>query len=174
MQRGLANLHRALAPGGLLFLWIYGKHGRARHALHMRLLHLLARPGDTHTDAIDLAQAFILHADNGVALRELADNAPTETLARSVADDPIWIADQFLHPHETLIDMEELLAMARSTGFTLERLLGVPDGVEQRLGSAHLIERYRNLGPEQKLIVLDLLLKPDRYFVMLRKTGNSD
>ena len=45
MGRVLANLRGCLNPGGHLYLWVYGKHGRYRHSLNMRLLAMLTGPG---------------------------------------------------------------------------------------------------------------------------------
>ena len=173
MRLGLRNLHRSLKQDGILYLWIYGRHGRARHALNMRLIDMLLRADTRHADGVECAREFIRHADDGAALRDLAGNTPSALMEESVIDDPVWIANQFLNPHETLIDMVELLSMVRETGFTLEHAVGLNMEAAERLGSPLLIERFRKLSPDDQWIALDLLVKPERYFVLLRNTTNT-
>jgi hypothetical protein len=87
---------------------------------------------------------------------------------RLTLEDPVWIADQFLNPHETLLDLEELTGLATACGLEIEQLLGIRDDLSSYFNSAALYGRFRKLSGEDRLIALDLLLKPERYFVLLR------
>jgi len=174
MRRALTNLRRSLGNDGELFLWIYGKHGRYRHSLNTRLLRMLLGEQCPSSAALDLATQFALNADNGSALRDLIGQTKTNEMQRKALTDPVWIADQFLNPQEVLIDMEGLLNLAHSSGFELAQVLGMNGDAAQLLGSGPLMKRFEQLSPRDQLIAQDLLLKPERYFVVLRKAANRE
>jgi 2-polyprenyl-3-methyl-5-hydroxy-6-metoxy-1,4-benzoquinol methylase len=167
MRRVLRNLRHALRPHGVLFLWIYGLHGRARHSLNVRALRIL-RSGARQKDALAMATEFALHACKGSAIPDLLGNTPGAEGQRAAFEDPIWIADQFINPRETLIDMEGLLDLVSRSGFTIEKNLGHAGDPAAWLGSPVLVDVYRRLSARDQAIVLDLLVKPERYSVMLR------
>lgn len=169
MKQVMKNLHCLLKGGGSLFLWIYGKHGRYRHSLNMQLLKMLLGPHPSPQRAVEVAREFVHRVPDGSVMTDLLGSTTIGALEQRAFDDPVWIADQFLHPHETLIEMKELLRLVRATGFVLDHVVGMDDGMAKRLGSPALQEQFHSLSREKRLIALDLLLKPERYFVLLRK-----
>ncbi len=169
MRRVLLNLRRALAPRGVLYLWIYGRHGRYRHTLNVRLLSIFLRTNPVPSDAVAFAREFMANAANGALLTDLPGAPPAGSMQSSVYDDPAWIADQFLNPHERLVDMEELLSLISSSGFSVDRFLGLNEDPAELL-SPPLGERFHKLPRSRQLVALDLILKPERYFVLLRKS----
>ncbi len=169
MKLVLTNLGRILARGGDLYLWVYGRHGRYRHGLNRRLLKFLleAKPGGA--DPVHLAREFASQVQEGAPMRDLFGDAPgSSMLAGVVAEEP-WIADQFLHPNEAAVDMEELLALVQSAGLRVDTWLGAPEDLSRHVSSRELLERFECLGRRERLLALDLLLKPEHYFVSLRK-----
>ena len=86
-----------------------------------------------------------------------------------VVTEESWIADQFLHPHEVAVDMEELLALVQSAGLCIGTWLGAPEDLSRHVASREFRERFERLGRKDRLLALDLLLKPEHYFVSLRK-----
>src|ERR1039457_6229240 len=70
MRRVLANLRNCLNPGGHLYLWVYGKHGRYRHSLNMRLLAMLTGPASPD-EALPLAREFALGSGDDSPLDDL-------------------------------------------------------------------------------------------------------
>jgi SAM-dependent methyltransferase len=173
MKKTLTNLGRSLGKGGELFLWVYGKHGRYRHSLNTRLLRLLLGKQCSLEAALDLATQFALNANNGSALRDLIGQTKTDEMQQKAFTAPVWIADQFLNPQEILIDMEGLLDLARSSGLELAQVLGMSGNAAQLLGAPPLVKRFEQLSPRDQLVAQDLLLKPERYFVVLRKTAKG-
>lgn len=173
MMRTLTNLRRSLANGGELFLWIYGKHGRYRHSLNTRLLRMLLGKQRSPEAALELATQFALNADNGSALRDLIGRTKIDEMQRKAFTDPVWIADQFLNPQEVLIDMEALLNLVHASGLELAHVLGMNGNAAQLLNSAPLMKRFEQLNPRDQLIAQDLMLKPERYFVLLRKAAGG-
>lgn len=168
MQRGLIYLNHTLKNSGELYLWIYGKHGRYKHSLNMRLLDMLLQSKPKPADSMALTKEFICKVDNGSMLNDVMGNK-MDMIQSDTLEDPIWIADQFLNPHETPLDMEELLKLTRIARFEIQQILGIKTDLSEYFNSLSLYERYQKLGKERQLIALDLLTKPDRYFVILRK-----
>lgn len=173
MRRTLTNLRRSLVNDGELFLWIYGKHGRYRHSLNTRLLRMLLGKQPSPEAALELAMQFALHADNGSALRDLIGRTKIDEMQRKAFTDPVWIADQFLNPQEVLIDLEALLNLVHASGLELVHVLGMNGNAAQLLNSTPLMKRFEQLSPGDQLIAQDLLLKPERYFVVLRKAASG-
>jgi SAM-dependent methyltransferase len=169
MNRVLANLQEVLQENGELYLWVYGRHGRYRHSLNQRLLALLLG-ADTNTSAgMRRAMEFASGACGGSVFTDLIGQWCDEIGYRRLLQQPAWIADQFLHPHENLLDMEELLPLISRAGLKLEEWLGIPAEVKGLLGSVELEKRFASLGARQRILAIDLLLKPDHYFLILRK-----
>jgi SAM-dependent methyltransferase len=166
MRRVLANLRNCLNPGGHLYLWVYGKHGRYRHSLNMRLLAMLTGPASPG-EALPLAREFALGSGNDSPLDDLLGRDRLDPTHRRIFRDPIWIADQFLHPHETPVDLEELLQLISGCGLELQRQFDIREDLAAYFPSAPLREQFLQLSPRDRLIALDLLLKPERYFVLL-------
>ena len=169
----LANLRRALRSDGELYLWIYGRHGRYRHSLNMRLLALLQAAGPRGGEPVELARALLRHsAENGV-MGDLLGNVRHGALEERAFDDPVWIADQFLNPHETLVEMTELLRLATGAGLAIAEAVGMNEAASKRLLPPPLEARFRRLSRRRQWIALDLLLKPERYFVILRRSRSA-
>lgn len=169
MDRVLSNLGAVLKDNGELYLWVYGRHGRYRHCLNQRLLGLLLIATWNEPDSIRLAKEFAFGAGDGAVLTDLLGRWGNESRYRQALEEPAWIADQFLHPNEKLLDMEDILTMVSCAGLRLESWLGIPEDISQRMGCAELAERFALLGERERLIATDLFLKPDHYFLLLRK-----
>ena len=167
MKRGLSNLKAVLKNDGHLYLWIYGKHGRYLHSLNMRCLQMLTGSADTPEETVQVAEEFVRKTDDGSPLKLLLGRTPLKETQWQTFTDPVWIADQFLNPHEVLIDMEELLEMLDEVGLELREVLGGNVDMARLLNSPHLYKRFQMLDERRKLIAKDLLLKPERYFVHL-------
>lgn len=168
MQRVLGNLRFSLDTRGDLYLWVYGRHGRYRHSLNMRLLAMLAGTETPAAEALALATEFAFHADDGAPLDDLLGRNRLDPVHRMALEDPVWIADQFLNPHETLLDMGELTELAGACGLEIAQQLGLREDLSTYFNSDALYHRFTRLSGEDRRIALDLLLKPERYFVLLR------
>ncbi len=167
MHKGLSNLHALLKDRGELYLWIYGKHGRYRHSLNMRFVEMLLGTRTQDPEAVEVAREFLLNTGDGSALADLLGKTRTD-IHRKTLEDPVWIADQFLNPHEILVDMTELMEIATASGFAMEHVLGMDCDGAKYLHSPLLLARFQQLNKREQLCALDLLLKPERYFIVLR------
>jgi SAM-dependent methyltransferase len=168
MKKGLIHLNNSLKSSGELYLWIYGKYGRYRHSLNVRLLDMLIHIKPKPVDPMELAKEFIFKINNGSALNDVVGKK-LDVVQRNTLEDPVWIADQFLNPNETHLDMEELLELTRVAGFEIKQVLGLKEHISDYFNSPSLYKRYQKLNKERQFIALDLLIKPERYFVILRK-----
>lgn len=171
MRTVLAGLGDVLGRDGQLLLWIYGKHGRYRHRLNTRLLAMLMEPDAEPDEAVSTAIEFIQHAAGGAAREDLRPAMERMSGHDDVFQAPAWVADQFFHPHELVVDLEELLTLVDSADLEMTEWLGVDERPEKHFTSAKLCERFSRLSRHQRMVALDLLLKPDRYFVVLEHRG---
>jgi SAM-dependent methyltransferase len=173
MKKGLINLRRILRDDGELYLWIYGKHGRYRHALNVRVLSLLQSAGDSEADPVRLARDLIRHSGRDGVMKDLLGNLHPGALEQRAFDDPVWIADQFLNPHEILLDLSRILRLAAASGLSVDRVVGMDETAARRFLPPSLLERFVRLSPRRRLVALDLLMKPERYFIVLRSRHPS-
>ena len=173
MKKVLKNLKKNLNDHGELYLWVYAEPGRYLHSLNVKLLKMLINVNPIETDEISFATEFITKVGYGSLLNDLVGTSTTYLLQTKVASDPVWIADQFLNPHEEVINMERLLGLINSSGFAIKDLLGINEDVSELLNSQILLERFEKLDADKRLIALDLLYKPERYFVILKKKGEE-
>jgi 2-polyprenyl-3-methyl-5-hydroxy-6-metoxy-1,4-benzoquinol methylase len=169
MEKVLINLKNILTESGEIYLWIYGKHGRYNHSLNMRLLKMLVETKPKPENLIELATDFAINTQQGLPLNELIGKTKTDEMQLNTFRSPVWIADQFLNPNEVLIDINELLQLTRKTGFKINQLLGMEKDISGKFNSPELSKRYNHLSKNKQLIAADLLLKPERYFVVLQK-----
>lgn len=170
MEKVLINLNKILDDNGEMFLWIYGKHGRYKHSLNMRLLKMLLEVKPKPENILDLATEFATKTEQELPIIELIGKTKTDEMQLDAFKSPVWIADQFINPHEQLIDMEELLILAKTAGLKIVQILGMEENISGRFCSDELSKRFMRLTKNKQLIAADLLLKPERYFVVLHKS----
>ena len=169
MEKVLINLNNILIEGGEMYLWIYGKHGRYNHSLNMRLLKMLIEIKPKSENLIELATEFATKTHEGLPLNELIGKTKIDEMQLNAFRSPVWIADQFLNPNEVLIDINELLKLTKKTGYKITQVLGMEQDISGKFNSPELSKRYNYLSKNKQLIAADLLLKPERYFVVLQK-----
>jgi len=170
MQKVLNNLKTSLKKNGTLFLWVYGEYGRYRHSLNLKLLSMLLDAVPENDNRIDLAREFILKTGNGMAVKDLLGNRYDDPLLSEFFTNPTWIADQFLNPNELTLNMRDLLTLTKNADLKITEWIGVGKDVSTLFNSPELEKRFNLLSAEQQMIALDLLLKFDRYFLILRQS----
>jgi len=173
MELVLSNLRAISADNGALYLWVYGRYGRYRHLLNRRLLQMLQKSQLEKTDPIEMVVDFVKNTAEGAALKDVRSAIDRMAGDADLLLEPAWLADQFLHPHEELLDMEDLISLVENSGFEISAWLGVDDRPDAHFSSSALIDRFLRLPRLERLVALDLLLKPDRYFVLLRQKGTA-
>jgi len=166
----LKNLAAGCSDNGTLFLWVYGKYGRYHHMLNMQSLALLLSVCDEDEDAIGLAREFIEKTGDGRVVADLLGKRSDDQNLDLFKTDRTWIADQFLNPIEHLLTIKKLLVLLKQAGLHADEWIGVPKDPSAVFHSERLLDRYHRLSREQQLIMLDLILKMERYFLVIKKS----
>jgi SAM-dependent methyltransferase len=169
MTTVLSNLQRVLSRDGKLYLWVYGLHGRYKHALNQRLLEMLHSAGPEPEDLIDLIRDFISGDKQGIVLNDWLGQHALDEMHLKALEGDVWLADQFLHPREELVDMERLLGILEEAGLKMKQWLGVNPDPTAHFSSVEMINRFNRLSRQEQLVALDLLLKRDRYFIVAER-----
>lgn len=99
--------------------------------------------------------------------RDLLGDRCDDPLLRTFLVDPTWIADQFLNPNEYSLSMRSLLPLLAEAGLSISEWIGAPRDLRGLVRSDDLLHRFARLDDNEKFVALDLLLKLDRYFLML-------
>ncbi|MBE0642730.1 MAG: class I SAM-dependent methyltransferase [Bacteroidetes bacterium] len=168
MGKALRTIGAVLASTGVMFVWVYGAYGRFRHTLNMELLAML-RGVDPADDGVELAREFIGAVGDNMAARDLLGERSADPLLRGFFEDATWIADQFLNPNEYSLCMRDILALIRDADLRLHEWIGIPKDLRSIVRSDELLRRFALLSDDARMIALDLLLKMDRYFLVLEK-----
>ena len=169
MQKVLNNLYSVLDPNGILFIWVYGKYGRYHHSLNVELLAMLLSASPDKENPIDLAREFFLKTRDGNIIKNLLGDRSEDQMLQQFFTDTTWIADQFLNPNEFMISMKDLIVLVKNSGFKIYDWVGAPKDISKCFNSTKLEKCFKMLSSEEQIIALDLLLKMDRYFLVLKK-----
>jgi SAM-dependent methyltransferase len=180
---GIRNLVRNLADDGILFLYIYGRHGGRERMRRKRIVSLL-RDGNS--------QNF----EQGIRLvKELGFDSSEYGWDLGVGDEEIrnaLIVDAYLHVNETLYDFDSIFDLMRSSGLYGFLTYGLTMGktgclFDMRMGQARPMpmttdlrahipsqmarEAHEGLTLADKYRLSDLFFEPNGYTLMGCKAG---
>lgn len=169
-ERALARLAAATRPAGRLVLWLYGRHGRARHALNLSFLRLLDA-GRSPADRLALARTFLDELGARFA-EETGFYTPRGSGPEGIAwlrAHPEWLADQFLNAYEHPWSLDEVLDLFDRQDLVLEEWLGAPSSLGELTESPALVSAFERLDERSRWLALDCLLKPAGYLLVARR-----
>ena len=174
MMQGIKRLKAHLVDDGVLILWLYGKYGRFRLNLNQRFFDLLLNSVEDLSEKVAIAKTVLTLADKKDMSCHLNVHSPEiennwEKTLEFVMKEPQWLVDQFLHVNEKVVDMEDILALADGANLRLIKWFNVKTDLEGYINDKRVQSLYEKLGDREKLLVKDLLLKPDYYTVALEK-----
>ncbi len=176
MSSGLKNLTRHLAEGGYLVLWLYGRYGRFRLNLNQAMFRILFRDVASLQRKVALAKRALASFPRPLVACHF--NAPRSEIEddfeRSLEfafENEAWLVDQFLHVNEKTVSMEDILGLLEEAGLGLARWLSVRQDLAHYTDDPEIIELFSGLDARSRLLVLDLLLKPNYYLVVARREG---
>lgn len=158
-----------VAPGGYLFVWLYGSHGRTPHALNQDLLRMLGK-GRSRAERVRIAREFVRTMEPYIV--NTGFYTPRGSGAEGIRwllDHPQWLVDQMIPECEHRVTMEEVLTLFRKSRLEIVKWLGGPGTLPGGSSSDLLHRAFRRLSAEERLIALDHLVKPPYYFVLGRK-----
>lgn len=129
-DRALRALAAKLAPGGIVHIFVYAKHGRWEISLMQRAIRIL-RGGkySQFEDGVRLGRDIFAALPEGNRLKQRERDRWEQENKKDAT-----FADMYLHPHEVDYDMESLFRLIHQSGlefvgfsnptnFNLERLL---------------------------------------------------
>ena len=182
--RGLRNLVCNLAEDGVLFLYIYGKHG-CRERMRRKQIVSLLLGGDRQNFECGIG----IVKDLGFDTFEYGWNLNFDDEESRNA----LVVDAYLNVNETLFGADELFELMRSSGLhgfvvygvaleqhgcLFETRINQPSmpmfpktDVTGRLNSPLLRERYGKLSLADKYRFIDLMFQPSGYTVLGFKSG---
>ncbi len=173
MAAGLSNLARHLKDEGVVLLWLYGKFGRQRLNLNQRFLRVLLQDEPVLANKVRLAREVLASFPQELVecrfnLPELAKENDFKAALEYVLKNDVWLVDQFLHVHEQTVAFEDVLTLLEQAGLALDEWIG-GGSLADYTQNSELLTLYEQLSPRDKLIAMDLLLKPSHYVVAARK-----
>lgn len=169
-----AHVTERVAATGHLVLWLYGRHGRAQHALHQRFLALLdeGAPEARESTAGAFLTAFgARHVAGSGVYTPVGDGQEGVAFLRS---HPSWLADQMFPPYERPVTLDDLFAALDARGLAFEHWFGVPEDPERWVPDGVLRSRFERLGRRDRLRAIECLLRPAYYFISARRSVGRD
>jgi SAM-dependent methyltransferase len=180
---GIRNLVRNLADDGILFLYIYGRHGGRERMRRKRIVSLLLN-GDRH------------NFERGIHLvKELGFDSSEYGWNLDVGDEEIrnaLIVDAYLNVNETLYDFDSIFDLMRSSGLhgflaygltmgktgclfdarvDKGRPLSITTDIRAHIQSPMARDANDGLSLADKYRVIDLFFEPNGYTLMACKPG---
>ena len=183
--RGLRNLVRNLSEEGIIFLYIYGKHGGHERMRRKQIVSLL-RNGDRQ----DFEPGIRLVKDLGFDSFDYGWNLKVDDEASRNA----LIVDAYLNVNETLFDADSIFDLMKASGLhgfviygltcdqsgslfetrllpEMRGALANTTNMVARLSTPQLREAYERLPLPDRYRLIDLLFQPNGYTLMGFKAG---
>jgi SAM-dependent methyltransferase len=174
MSLGLSNLARHLADDGFLVLWLYGKYGRYRLNLNQRMLRIVFANVDSLPRKVHLtkkALSLLPRQYTGCHFNA-PDSMIEDDFEKSLEfafKNEAWLVDQFLHVNEKTVSMDEILALFEQNRLRLTAWLSGSEDMDSYCKDDDIMSMFRTLDRKSRLLVLDLLLKPNYYLLIAQK-----
>jgi SAM-dependent methyltransferase len=155
--QGVAILCRALKPGGVLRLGVYGHYGNWERRIQQEMLRKIARPGQLDDQArIETVRVW---AQGDRNFKNYYTAPPVD-----LADDN-WVVDEFLHVWEKHLRLTDVVRWLREQGMEVLRLTDyydqeIPLDVTHHSGSPEFAERIGKLSFEDQCDVIDMIARP--------------
>jgi SAM-dependent methyltransferase len=159
--RGVEILCRALKPGGVLRLGVYGYYGNWERHVQQELVRTIAG-----ADADDEAklEAVRIWAQGDRNFKNYYTAPPVD-----LSDDS-WVFDEFLHVWEKHLKLADVVSWLRDSGMTVHRMTDyydqeIPLDVTYHSTSPVFAERVGKLSFESQCHVIDMIVRP--YWISL-------
>lgn len=172
--RGLARIVSHMKDDGFLVLWLYGKHGRYRLNLNQNMIGLLTRPEDDWKTRVDLAKRVLTtFPDKYIQCAfSVADQRLEDDFQKSrewILQHDQWVADQFVHPNERVVDMDDIYGLLDGVGLKLDLWLTVDEDPAKYTSDPEIQGLIAKLSLDDRRRFIDRLIKPNDYFVIARR-----
>jgi len=184
--KGLLNLATSLRDDGVMFLYIYGKHGSTERMRRKKIVSLLLQGETDFQTGIALVKELGFEPPGYGWNVGFNDEASKDSL----------IVDAYLSVHEKLYDVDDIFELFHSSGLYGFLVYGIVFGEQGRLfdtrlgadaqvalqktdpapylPSPRLQDKYQRLCLADKYRLIDLLYQPAGYTLMGFKAGARD
>jgi len=161
-QQGLAILCRALKPGGVLRLGVYGYYGNWERRIQQEMLRVTA--GSDVLDDQAKIEAVRVWAQGDRNFKNYYTAPPVD-----LSDDN-WVVDEFLHVWEQHLRLSDLVSWLRGQRMEVLRMTDyydqeIPLDVTYHSSSPVFAERVGKLPFESQCHVIDMIVRP--YWISL-------
>ena len=160
--RGIAILCRALKPGGILRLGVYGYYGNWERRIQQEMLRKIAGPDQLDDQARIEAVRVWAHGDRNF---KNYYTAPPVDLA-----DDNWVVDEFLHVWEKHLRLSDVVSWLGGQRMEVLRMTDYYDqeialDVTRHSTSPEFARRVGQLSFEDQCDVIDMIARP--YWISL-------
>jgi len=160
--QGVAILCRALKPGGVLRLGVYGYYGNWERRIQQEMLRKIASPGQLDEQArIETVRVW---AQGDRNFKNYYTAPPVD-----LTDDN-WVVDEFLHVWEKHLRLTDVVRWLRDLRMEVLRMTDyydqeIPLDVTHHSVSPEFAERISGLSFEDRCDVIDMIARP--YWISL-------
>jgi SAM-dependent methyltransferase len=159
--KGVGVLCRALKPGGVLRLGVYGYYGNWERQVQQELIRTIA--ADTPDDE-DRIEAVRVWAQGDRNFKNYYTAPPVD-----LSDDS-WVVDEFLHVWEKHLRLTDVVSWLRSHGMEIQRMTDyydqeIPLDVTYHSTNPVFAEKVGKLPFEAQCHVIDMIVRP--YWISL-------
>ena len=174
MQKGMQSLVNHLEDDGHLIMWLYGKDGRFKLNLNQRMLSVLFQNESSLKKKVELTKIILKNESNKYL--DCHFNVPDSKIEDKWSEgvefllkNDNWIVDQFLHYNEKVVDMRDIYELNRLFNLEIVEWLGTSMDIKKYVPEESIQSVFSELSIKDKHLVLDDLLKPKYYFLVLKK-----
>ncbi|MGO8957963.1 MAG: class I SAM-dependent methyltransferase [Streptosporangiaceae bacterium] len=159
---GIAILCRALKPGGVLRLGVYGHYGNWERRVQQEILTTIT--ADQMADDGARIEAVRVWAQGDRNFKNYYTAPPVD-----LTDDN-WVVDEFLHVWEQHLRLTDVVSWLRAQGMQVQRMTDyydqeIPLDVTYHSSSPVLAEKVGKLPFESQCHVIDMIVRP--YWISL-------
>ena len=169
-SKGVHNLCRALKPGGVLRVGIYGFYGNWERRIQQEIIRTVA----TGCDAFDFTTKMQIVREWARGDRNFKNyyTAPPVDLT-----DDDWVVDEFLHVWENHFRLRDVVVWFREEGMKILLMTDYYDqeislDITQHSTSEPFINRIKALPFEDQCHVIDMIVRPYWLSLLVRKPAS--
>ena len=174
MQKGMQSLVNHLEDDGYLIMWLYGKDGRFKLNLNQRMLSVLFQNENSLKKKVELTKKILRNESNKYL--DCHFNVPESKIedkweegVEFLLKNDNWIVDQFLHYNEKVVDIRDVYELNKLFNLEIIEWLGTSTDIKKYIPEEAIQSEFNKLSIKDKHFVLDDLLKPKYYFLVLKK-----
>jgi SAM-dependent methyltransferase len=158
---GMAILCRALKPGGVLRLGVYGYYGNWERRLQQEIIRTITHQDMSDEERIEAVRVF---AQGDRNFKNYYTAPPVD-----LSDDN-WVVDEFLHVWEQHLRLSDVVSCLRGQGMQIRRMTDyydqeIPLDITYHSSSPVFAEKVGKLPFESQCHVIDMIVRP--YWISL-------